>query len=91
MELQKYRPLIERLLTDATQRQHVLAQAAAATQQEIEQMTESGHITDDKPNAQPVYTVQEELESWEKLVSALTAVRTTLQQIEQAEQQRCAQ
>ena len=51
MELQEYRPLIERLLADATQRQHVMAHAAAAKQQEIEQMTESGHITDDKPNA----------------------------------------
>jgi hypothetical protein len=89
MKLQEYRPLIERLLEDATQRQHVLAYAAAAKQKEIAQMTESGHITDDKPHAQPVYTVQEEREAWKKLVSALTAVRTVLQQIEQAEQQRC--
>jgi hypothetical protein len=43
--------------------------------------TASGHITDDKPNAQPVYTVQEELESWEKIVSALTEVRTELHRI----------
>ena len=81
MEPQEYVRLIERLLEDATQRKKVLAQAAAAKQKEVEHITASGHITDDKPNAQPVYTVQEELQSWEKIVSALTEVRAELHRI----------
>jgi hypothetical protein len=81
MEPQEYLQLIERLLEDATYRKRVLAQAAEAKEKEIAHITASGHITDDKPNAQPVYTVQEELESWEEIVSALTAVRTALHRI----------
>lgn len=81
MEPQEYLRLTERLLEDATQRKKVLVQAAAAKQKEVEHITASGHITDDKPNAQPVYTVQEELEAWEKIVSALTEVRTALHRV----------
>lgn len=81
MEPKEYIQLIERLLEDATYRKRVLAQAAEAKQKEIEHITASGHITDDKPNAQPVYTIQEDLESWEKIVSALTEVRTELHRI----------
>jgi hypothetical protein len=58
MAPQEYLQLVERLLGDATHRTHVLAQAAEAKQKEIAHITASGHITDDKPNAQPVYTVQ---------------------------------
>jgi hypothetical protein len=81
MAPQEYLPLIEQLLEDATYRTRVLVQAAEAKQKEIAHITASGHITDDKPTAQPVYTVQEELESWEKIVSALTEVRTALHRV----------
>ena len=81
MEPREYMRLIERLLEDATQRRQVLAQAAEAKQKEVAHITASGHITDDKPTAQPIYTVQEDLESWEKIVRALTEVRSELQRI----------
>ena len=91
MELKEYIPLTEKLLQDATQRQQVIAQAAEAKQKEVEQMTASGHITDDKPTAQPVYTVQEELEAWEHIVSALTHMRTALHRLAQMKQQSLTQ
>jgi hypothetical protein len=78
MEPHEYTRLIEQLLDDATHRTHVLAEAVSAKEQEIAHITASLHITDDEPNAQPVYTVQEELESWEKIVRALTDIRTEL-------------
>jgi hypothetical protein len=88
MESHERRQLLARLLEDATQRQAVLQEAADAKQQEVEQMTASQHITDDEPNAQPVYTVEEELASWETIVRALTEMQTTLNQLEASEQQR---
>ena len=87
MAPQEYRQLVERMRDDATYRTCVLAQAAAATQQEIAQITASGHITDDTPTAQPVDTVQEEREAWEHIVSALPHLRTALHRLEQIKQQ----
>ena len=86
MAPQEYRQLIEQMLKDATYRTRVLAQAADAKQQEIAQITASGHITDDTPTAQPVYTVQEELEAWEHIVSALPHLHTTLDRLDQVKQ-----
>jgi hypothetical protein len=91
MAPQEYRQLVERMLEDATYRTRVLAQAADATQQDIAHITASGHITDDKPTAQPVYTVQEDPEAWEHIVSALTQTRTALHRIEQITQQSLTQ
>ena len=91
MAPQEYRQLVERMLEDATHRTRVLAQAADAKQQEIAQITASGHITDDKPTAQPVYTVQEELEAWEHIVNALTRMHTALDWIDQMKQQSLTQ
>jgi hypothetical protein len=79
MEPHEYTQLIETLLDDATHRLQILAEAARAKQKEIDQITASQHITDDEPNAQPVYTVQEELESWEKIVRALTEIQAELE------------
>ena len=86
MAPQEYRQLVERMREDATYRTRVLAQAADAKQKEIAHITASGHITDDKATAQPVYTVQEELEAWEHVVNALTHMHTALDRIEQMKQ-----
>jgi hypothetical protein len=91
MAPQEYLQLVERMLEDATRRTRVLAQAVDAKQKEIAHITASGHITDDKPTAQPVYTVQEERESWAHIVTALTHMRTALHQIEQRKQQSLTQ
>jgi hypothetical protein len=88
MEPHERRQLIARLLEDATHREAVLEEAAAAKQKEIAHIEASQHITDDEPNAQPVYTVQEELASWETIVRALAEIQTTLNQLEESARQR---
>jgi len=88
MELHERRQFIDRLLVEATQRQTVLQEAAAAKEQGIHQSGERQHLTNDEPNAQPVSTVQEELASWETIARALTEMQTTLNQLEAAEHHR---
>jgi len=66
------------LLEDATHRRAVLQEAAEAKEQEVHQIAASQHLTDDEPNVQPVYTVQEKLASWETIARAFTEMQTTL-------------
>jgi len=80
--------VLERLLEDATHQQAVLQEAADAKHQDVHQIEASQHLTDDEPNAQPVYAVQEALASWETIVRALTEMQTTLNQLEASEHHR---
>jgi hypothetical protein len=90
MEPRKRTHLVTELVNEATLMQSVLEKAMEAKQLEITQIKQSGHITDDEPNAPPVYTLQEEHAAWKQVLHSLQEIQTALDRIEHAERQRMA-
>jgi len=88
MESHRRIEIVNELLEETVLMRSVLEQALEGKQVEAQQKEESQHILEDEPNPVPVFSIQEEHASWQKIFGALLEIETALLHIGQAERQR---